>query len=69
MSQPRFQKISRAVEHSGLSRSSLYLQATKRPDLFRKNGRSTLVDFSVLNEILDELPQAVIKLPKTTRPD
>jgi hypothetical protein len=66
---PRFQKISKAVEHSGLSRSSLYLEAAKRPDLFRKNGRSTLVDIAVLNEILDGLPQALIKPPKTVRPD
>jgi hypothetical protein len=57
----RFARIPKAQEHSGWSRSRLYLEAGRRPGLFRKDGRSTLVDLDVLDEVLDELPVATIK--------
>jgi hypothetical protein len=61
MSNPRFGTIPRAVDYSGRSRSRLYQLAAKHEELFRKDGKSTLVDFAVLDRILDELPVAKIK--------
>jgi hypothetical protein len=58
---PRFGTIPRAVDYSGRSRSRLYQLAAKHAGLFRKDGKSTLVDFSVLDQILDKLPVAKIK--------
>jgi hypothetical protein len=53
---PRFTKIPAAVAYSGVGRSKLYKLAAKHPDLFRKYGKSTLVDIQVLDQILDALP-------------
>ena len=61
MSRPRFGKIPTASQYSGHSRSTLYVLAAKNPDLFKKSGRSTLVDFDVLDRLLDQLPPAAIK--------
>jgi hypothetical protein len=58
---PRFGSIPRAIDYSGRSRSRLYQLAAKHEDLFRKDGGSTLVDFAVLDRILDGLPLAKIK--------
>jgi hypothetical protein len=58
---PRFGTIPRAVDYSGRSRSRLYQLAAKHEGLFRKDGKSTLVDFAVLDQILDALPMAKIK--------
>jgi hypothetical protein len=58
---PRFGTIPRAVDYSGRSRSRLYQLAAKHAGLFRKDGKSTLVDFAILDQILDELPVAKIK--------
>jgi hypothetical protein len=58
---PRFGTIPRAVDYSGRSRSRLYQLAAKHEGLFVKDGKSTLVDFAILNQILDELPIAKIK--------
>jgi hypothetical protein len=70
---PRFGKIRKAVEYGGVSRSVLYLWAARRPDLFRKNGVKTLVDFNVLDSMLDELPLAEInaspRRPSTAPPE
>jgi hypothetical protein len=60
---PRFGNISRAVDYSARSRATLYIWAAKHPGLFRKSGRSTIVDFAILDGILDTLPVAQIKLP------
>jgi hypothetical protein len=49
-------KLPAAVEYSGRSRSRLYELAAQYPDLFRKDGASTLVDFDVLDRILDAFP-------------
>jgi hypothetical protein len=59
----RFGRIPRALEYCGLSRSRLYELGAEHPGLFRKQGRSTLIDFSVLDEILDTLPAADLKAP------
>jgi hypothetical protein len=58
---PRFGRLMAATQYSGLSRATLYLKAPRYPGLFRKNGSATLVDFSVLDQILDDLPVAKIK--------
>lgn len=58
---PRFGKIPAAVHYSGFGRSKLYELAADNPGLFRKSGASTLVDFDVLDGILNNLPLAVIK--------
>jgi hypothetical protein len=60
-SRPRFGRIPAAMTYSGLGRSKLYEEAAARPGLFRKNGKATIVDFDILDQILDELPIAEIK--------
>jgi len=69
-SRPRFGKIPKAIEYSGLSRGRLYQLAGTIPGLFKKNGTATVVDFSVLDQILDALPPAkiAIKPPKRATP-
>jgi hypothetical protein len=57
----RFGSIPAAVDYSGRSRSRLYQLAPRYPGLFRKDGKSTIVDFSILDAILDDLPIAKIK--------
>ena len=54
-------KISTAIEYSGLSRSRLYELAQRYPTLFRKNGNATIVDFNVLDRVIDDLPLAELK--------
>ena len=58
---PRFGKIPAAMHYSGFGRSKLYEVAADHPGLFRKSGVTTLVDFEILDEILNSLPVAVIK--------
>ena len=41
-----------------MGRSKLYHLALKYPGLFRKNGKSTLVDLDVFDTILSALPAA-----------
>jgi len=53
---PRFLKIPAAVTYGGIGRSKLYQLAAKYPELFRKNGRTTLVDLQVYDSILNTLP-------------
>jgi hypothetical protein len=65
---PRMGRIPKAIEYSGISRSGLYELASKWPGLFRKNGVSTLIDFDVLDSVLDELPRAEIKPPVPRKP-
>jgi len=57
----RFGPIPAACEYSGLSGPSLYIEAGRNPGLFRKYGSRTLVDFDMLDAILDMLPVADIK--------
>ena len=56
----RFGKVKDALDYSGISRSRLYQWGARRPDLFRKNGRASIVDFDVLDDLLDGLPPAKI---------
>ncbi len=58
---PRFGKVATASAYSGRSRSRIYELATENPGLIRKDGASSLVDFDVLDRILDALPVAQIK--------
>jgi hypothetical protein len=58
---PRFGKVPTAVGYSGCSKSRLYEWGAEHAGLFRKNGASTLIDFDVLDQILDSLPIADIK--------
>jgi hypothetical protein len=61
-SERRFGKIADAIHHSGVSRATLYIWASRHPGLFRKSGASTVVDFAVLDTILNDLPIANIKM-------
>jgi hypothetical protein len=58
---PRAGRIPAAVHYSGRSRSTLYEWAGKYPGLFRKDGKSTIVDFDMIDRIVDQLPAAKIK--------
>lgn len=55
---PRFGRIKTAVAYSGIGRSTLYLLRDETPALFRKSGSATLVDFDILDAMLDRLPIA-----------
>jgi hypothetical protein len=57
---PRSGRIPDAINYSGLGRTRLYEEAARRPGLFRKAGAVTLVDFNVLDQVIDELPDAEI---------
>jgi hypothetical protein len=56
----RWGRVNEAVALTGLSRSSLYKIAAKRKGLFRKYGRSTIVDLLMLDGILSDTPPAEI---------
>jgi hypothetical protein len=58
---PRFGKLATAVFYSGRSRSRIYEWAAKYKGLIRKEGSSSIVDFDMLDAILDGLPPAEIK--------
>jgi hypothetical protein len=53
--------IPAACSYSGRSRSRLYQLAPKHPGLFVKDGKSTLVNFAILDQIIDGFPVAKIK--------
>jgi hypothetical protein len=58
---PRFGTIKAASQYSGISRSKLYEEAPKYEGLFRKWDGRTIVDFDLLDSILNALPIAEIK--------
>jgi len=58
---PRFGHITQAMSYAAVSRSRLYEWGRARPGLFRKNGSRSIIDFDVLDAILDELPIADLK--------
>jgi hypothetical protein len=62
---PRLGTILTAKSYSGHGRSRLYQLAATNHGLFRKNGRATVVDFDILDRILDALPHAKIKRRKS----
>jgi hypothetical protein len=64
VTRPRFGRIPTAVNYSGIGRSRLYLAAASYPGLFRKNGAAVIVDFDILDRVLDEMPIAKIKPKK-----
>jgi hypothetical protein len=59
-------RIRAAVDESGLSRSLLYEKAAEEryKGLFRKAGKTVIVDFDILHRVVDDLPYAVISPPK-----
>jgi hypothetical protein len=59
---PRAGRIPEAVSYSGFSRWRLYKEATRHPELFKKIGRSTIVDFRVLDRLIAEAPLAKINI-------
>jgi hypothetical protein len=59
---PRWGRIPRAVEHSGIGKGKLYQLATVHKGLFRKVGGLTLVDLRMLDEIIAEAPVADINV-------
>ena len=61
---PRFGKLPAAIAYSGISRSRMYEHAAVYRGLIKKNGKASLVDFDVLDEVLDDLPVAKIKPAK-----
>jgi hypothetical protein len=67
INRPRFGKIPAAMAYSGLGRMKLYEEAAANPALFRKAGAATIVDFDVLDAILEQLPPAKISMPKSRR--
>jgi hypothetical protein len=62
---PRFGKILDAMTYSGIGRSKLYELAGEHRGLFRKSGEATLVDYNLLDTLLDALP--VAEITKTQR--
>ena len=61
---PRSGRLPDARIYSGLGRSSLYKKAAEYPGLFRKNGKATIVDYNILDQVIDDLPVAEIKPAK-----
>jgi hypothetical protein len=63
---PRSGSVKAACEYSGIGRSSLYVEAARHPGLFKKwngPGGKTIVDFDMLDSIIDALPSIDIKPP------
>ena len=58
---PRFGRVNEAMAYAAISRSRLYEWGRKQPKLFRKNGSRSLIDFDLLDMILDDLPVAELK--------
>ena len=56
----RFGRIADAKKRSGLSRGTLYNLASRNPGLFKKAGAATVVDLTLLDEVLAALPLAEI---------
>jgi hypothetical protein len=63
---PRFGRIPAALEYAAVSKGRLYQWARLHPQLLKKNGRATLVDFDQLDAILDSLPTADLKSEDAT---
>jgi hypothetical protein len=53
--------MTEAVYHSTRSRSRIYQLAGEHRELLRKDGRKTLVDLFMLDELNERLPVADIK--------
>jgi hypothetical protein len=55
-------RIREAVRVSGFSRSTLYLMAARGEVVFRKSGKTVLVDFASLKAASEALPIATIRI-------
>lgn len=53
---PRFGRVPEACKYAAVSKARFYQWARKHPQLIRKNGTASLVDFDKLDEVLDALP-------------
>jgi hypothetical protein len=58
MRRPRMGRMPTAVAYSGLSKSRIYDKAKRYRGLIRKNGTASIIDFDVLDQVLDDLPVA-----------
>jgi hypothetical protein len=56
----RWGRITQAIDYCGLSRTSLYTLAARHTGLFKKHGSATIVDFNVLDKILEANPDAEV---------
>jgi hypothetical protein len=65
---PRSGSVKDAINHYGLSRSTLYLLAAQHPGFFKKYGTKTMVDYVVGDAIFSNLPPAKINLPDPGKP-
>jgi hypothetical protein len=63
----RWGRIPDAIERSGLGRSYLYKLAAEHPGLFRKHGTATIVDFQILDALLEAAPNAKLGLDEQVR--
>jgi hypothetical protein len=54
----RWGRIAQAIDYCGLGRTSLYTLASRHKGLFRKHGSATIVDFNVLDRVLESMPTA-----------
>jgi hypothetical protein len=64
-SRSRFGRIPAACAYTGVGRSTIYSLGAATPGLLKKLGKATLVDFDVLDQILDALPAAELQPPRT----
>jgi hypothetical protein len=55
-------RLNQAVHYSGLSRSTLYRLNSEHRLVFRKAGKSVLVDFKSLKSLIDTLPEVTIPI-------
>jgi hypothetical protein len=65
--QPRLRTVQDAMVYSGLGRKKIYEEAARHPGLLVKAGVRTLVNMPMLDQILDELPVADIKVPSAIK--
>jgi hypothetical protein len=63
--QREFGRIPDAEKRSGLSRKTLYAMAAQHKGLFKKAGAATIVDLTLLNDVLASLPPAEIMAPRS----
>jgi hypothetical protein len=64
----RFGRIPVATAESGVSRSALYVLAARHRGLFKKLGSATIVDLTLLADIIAGLPDADINI-SASKPD
>jgi hypothetical protein len=60
-SRPRWGTVKKANAEYSIGKTEIYETAKKHPKLLRKWGNKTLVDFDVLDEIMDKLPVAELR--------